>query len=453
MSSNHAILFYLLNEKIKRSDYENFDADENRERIESKHFDIYHRLFLTDILDSIPVNQLISNILDMFDLMEHLSTNKSIDVLDKVIKKGTNIMMREKNVGILIEFVEKLGKIQLKNSYHKKSSVIDLAFIQILEKICKIQEHSSSDNKDYLKKLNDLFEKLVNYFIDLKEKSYDAENDEASSSIMHHNFYICSILMRNICSKSFKKSENEAKKLKYFKLLLDSCLKYHKKNIKTIKNKPKTLKISSHYIDFLKSFIMNSNQLKLQIFNSEENSVEIDAGKYVKDLIRIFVKFRQNSSQIEIDFTNNTNSLSIQNELESEINQNKFIFANNYLLRVIGYSINSLSIEQFKGLLIHIQNEIVESHSQGDYVLFMKQVELIKHFSCDVELSETTLKESFFEFMQKFLVQIPPVFMVLVQRSRNEEVLNFLTTLLVYQSQIASSKYVRIVQIISNHRS
>lgn len=365
MSPNYAIIFYLLNEKIK---IEN-------SIIEKKCFDIYDRLILTDLVQIVPINKLESWINDLFNLFETLDvSSRSSEIFDKLIKKSIHLMLKEQNIECFIKLIEKLF-VKLESNDEKLVSIINLTFLQTLEKICKIQDQSNLKQTDesYCKNLNDLSEKLIDYFINLSM-------DRDSQTYENHSFYICSILMRHICSTNFKNLDNKKvlnneKKMEYFKLMLEFCLKKHKKYVKKVKKLDDYILLSSFYIEFLRSYILNSYKL-VSYHNFDVNPV-----KLCKQLLSLYLNF--DGKIIKLDLTNET--------------ENK----NTYLVKSIVSSINTLNVEEFKEILKSFESEINENfHSLIENKVLLKISELIRYACNELELN-ATLKPDFSEFLQK----------------------------------------------------
>ena len=103
LNAKHAVVFYLLNEKIKIE-----ELAESSEQLERSYFQVYNRLFLTDILECVPTVKLEASLVDLLNLVDLISSARSIEVFDKILKKGMNIMIREQNVDILINFVNRV---------------------------------------------------------------------------------------------------------------------------------------------------------------------------------------------------------------------------------------------------------------------------------------------------------------------------------------------------------
>ena len=163
----------------------------------------------------------------------------------------------------------------------------------------KIQEHSSSSNQAYLTKLSSLFERLITHFIATDNTEADAEEDN-NYEIADHRFYICTILMRQICNSSSTLSSAATSQHRvYLTSILSACLSIHKRTLRHV-SKEKSTKISSFYIDFLRSYIANSAMLSTAVHTT---TGDIDSVKFAIDLIRIFSKLKaHNSFELEFSF-------------------------------------------------------------------------------------------------------------------------------------------------------
>ncbi len=113
LNAKYAVLFYLLNEKVKIDEYADLTEQAN---LEKNYFQVHNRLFLTDILECVPIVKLESSLVDLLNLVDLISSAKSIEVFDKIFKKGMNIMIREKNVDILINFINRVCLFHLNSS-------------------------------------------------------------------------------------------------------------------------------------------------------------------------------------------------------------------------------------------------------------------------------------------------------------------------------------------------
>jgi hypothetical protein len=278
-----------------------------------------------------------------------------------------------------------------------------------------------------------MFEKLVNYFITTTSSETENENEATSDSeIKQHSFYICSILMRQMCSAAT--STPSKTQLVYLEQLLDTCLKFHKKIMKHVKkNKDKARKISSFYVDFVKSYVFNSVKLNNLV------STQADPVKFCKDMIKLFSRFDKQANSLELDFSfvHQRNYEADTMDVEFDDSANKFDHSNNYMLKTLANMFNSLNIYQFKQILEYIGSELTESAAENDYNRLIKMTEIIEAISCNLELHDS-LKEDLFVFMQKFLIQLPPVYSNMKLNNKIDEMI----TLLGHQSTIASSKYV-----------
>ncbi len=106
LNAKYAVVFYLLNEKVKIDEYTGLIE---HAKMEKSYFQVYDRLFLTDILKCVPIAKLESSLVDLLNLVDLISSAKSIDVFDKIFKKGMNIMIREQNIDVLINFINRVS--------------------------------------------------------------------------------------------------------------------------------------------------------------------------------------------------------------------------------------------------------------------------------------------------------------------------------------------------------
>ena len=113
LSSHHAVLFYLLNDKIQFNEPNSSGVDESGggESLEKKYFAVYNRLLLADILECIrPVGKLRTGLLDLLSRVPAISLAKSIEVFDKVLRRSMSILIREAHVNTLVEFIDQVRK-------------------------------------------------------------------------------------------------------------------------------------------------------------------------------------------------------------------------------------------------------------------------------------------------------------------------------------------------------
>ena len=288
--------------------------------------------------------------------------------------------------------------------------------------------------------LNGLFRRLIDYFIDLNNSF---ANEERKNSLENHNFCICSILMRRICSSQGFNAENEAQdqseQINYFNLLLNFCLKHHKSKVKEIKaNSNGKITLSSFHVDFLKALIFYSSKL------NGKYDMKIDCVKYCEAFFSIYINFDLSTFDFDLNYLSKFKL--DNNEEEEELNESglanqKEILA--YLTRGLCVSINTLNVEQFKLALDSFESRMFENmkknDSQSNNNFLINLAHLVKYLSSDFELDEK-LKPEFSVFIQKFLVQIHPICFSLISSSETA----CLGELLNAQYLICSSKYVSL---------
>ena len=124
----------------------------------------------------------------------------------------------------LIQILEKLSKVIFYSS-------IILIFLFLNKFFLKIQEFSSNLNRsdEYNSISTELFNTITDYFI----QANDSDNNVFKEK---HNFYICSILIRRVCSTNLAK-QNTDELLTYFNVLFKYCMKIHKEILKNISSK------------------------------------------------------------------------------------------------------------------------------------------------------------------------------------------------------------------------
>jgi hypothetical protein len=115
------------------------------------------------------------------------------------------------------------------------------------------------------------------------------------------------------------------------------------------KNKDKTLKITSFYVDFVKSYVLNSVKLNYLV------SSQADPVKFCKDMIKLFSRFDKQTNSVELDFSfvhrKSYEPEAMDVNFDENAHSNKVDHSNNYLLRILVNSFNSLNIDQFKLIL------------------------------------------------------------------------------------------------------
>ena len=299
----------------------------------------------------------------------------------------------------------------------------------------KVKKDAASSTHDPTLSLNMLYKRLIDYFIRLNDSF---ESEERKSSIENHNYCICTILMRRICSsqgfrttsedEAASTSEDQNEHVNYFNLLLNYCLKHHKLKVKELKKvtaeKCSKIKISSFHMDFLKAFIFYSPQL------NEKYAMKIDAVKYSEHFFMFYINLDQNVFDFDLDYLN-TFKL---NDKEKGNDPNEMLA---YMTRAICVSINILNPDQFKETLEIFETKTFEHLKSSLKNCLIKLAQLVKYLCSDFEL-DNKLKPVFSEFIQKFLVQIHPIYFSLLAKSD----IDCLIELLNAQYLICSSKYV-----------
>ena len=265
-------------------------------------------------------------------------------------------------------------------------------------------------------------------------------NEEIKHSLENHNFYICSILMRRVCSsQGFSVTEVDAQTdhINYFNLLLNICLKNHKSKMKELKKGASKIRLSSFHVDFIKTLIFYAAKL------NEKYDMKIDSVKYCGHFFTLYIHFSKSVFEFEFDYLN---KFSLDNESSgdqiqalTQANENEMLA---YMTRSICVSINTLSLEQFKSALESFEKKMLEHlRVDGDVRsknCLLKLAQLVKYMCSEFELDDK-LKPEFSTFIQKFLVQIHPIYFSL--KCDNE--IECLIDLLNAQYVICSSKYVR----------
>ncbi|CAF0779004.1 unnamed protein product [Brachionus calyciflorus] len=389
LNPNYAIIYYLLTEKVNINSVE----------LEEKCLKIYHRLMLTNIVQIIPVQKLESWLNELFGLFDKLKlSEKSKEIFDQLLKKSINYMLKENNIDVFSHFILSLIKKTQTSIGNNVTDIINLTLLQTLEKITKNQEFASE--KDYEAKLNDLSEKIFEYFLKL---DFLKENE---------TFYVCSILIKNISSPRFKKDNSKDKKLDYFKALYERCLKYNKKFMKELKNlRPENsvLEMSSFYVEFVHVLILHSRKL------ISYHQMDVDRVEFAKLLFNLYLKY--DNKQLKLTILN-----------ADEIVENT-------LIKIFVQSINSFDTDDFKRILSFLETEIQENLTNNNQIL-LKISEFLRFASNDLELNDQ-LKQDFGEYLQKFLIQTPPILFNLKINNQTD----YLLSLLESHCGIISSKY------------
>jgi hypothetical protein len=110
-----------------------------------------------------------------------------------------------------------------------------------------------------------------------------------------------------------------------------------------------------------------------------------------------------------------------------------------YLLRMVSVSMNSLKSEDFKEILEHVDSMLINSLDDNsiDIDELLKVAKLLKYLCCDIELVDQ-LKPDFATYIQKFLVQMHPIYYHLNASDRFKDLIELIKA----QGSICSSKYV-----------
>ncbi len=240
---------------------------------------------------------------------------------------------------------------------------------------------------------------MIKYLIQINES-------DKVNSIESGQFYICSILVKH--PDLFCKDETSKN---YIESLINSCLKADKKNIKAIKKSANLnckVSLTSFYVDFLKTIAQNANKSLTQF--------DISSLKICKHILDLYL---------------NEQKLSLSLEHNEPLDH--------YLLRILCISMNSLTNDDFKEMLEHVDSMLTtwfDNNSAKMEELF-KIVKLLKYLCCEIELAEQH-KPEFSIYIQKLLVQMHPIYYHLKASNRIKELIQLLNA----HSSICSSKYV-----------
>ncbi len=286
-------------------------------------------------------------------------------------------------------------------------------------------------------KLNEIFDKILAYFIELTERKEDARSIGAYLCEFKdtHLFYICQILMRRVCSDVTSINQDNVKQFEYFQVLLKACMKTHKDKMKSVGNNVMevdgecgTFKVSSFHVDFIRAFIYYS-----RILASKYGSLKVKPIKMCKCLISLLYDLNEN---YEFD-VNYLDRLALNNKWNLNESANNLESLKYVLIKSLAVSMSSLSVEENKFLLEYFEEQ-VDNDSNKYVENLMKLVEFVSYVVCEIDLNEE-LKTVFSEFVQKLLIQLQPVYIGL--KSNND--LNNLIGFLKFQARIIVSKYVR----------
>lgn len=283
-----------------------------------------------------------------------------------------------------------------------------MTLIQTLERVYKVREHAISQNDEYLSKLKSLFKRIISHFV----KSHKEEDDQVE--IDQYTFSIGSILVYQIGS-------SKSSFLEYLKKLLESCLKHHKKIKKLVKRKD-SVSISSYYVEFLKSAIVNANNVNSLL----EDEHKVDPVQLTKDLVLLFT----NVDSLKLNLTG---SSMVQQKMMFDCGNEEAKINQAYISRVLVSVFNSLDVNQFREVLDYELVKFGDDHS------YYQLAKLVKLLSSDFDL-DARLKEECFMFIQKFLVQVPGVYASLMSNVADSKFISLLEC----HSAILSSKYVTL---------
>lgn len=219
----------------------------------------------------------------------------------------------------------------------------------------------------------------------------ESDTDSIKLTLIHdHDFYISSILIKHLCSKNFTESSKSKSEhiITHMKALVESCVKIHKKRtkrlFKSVKNdetdqKVHKLKTSTFHIDFLKSYIYNTEKL------NSLYGFEIDSVKLIQQLFKIYLNYDNNLKPID-----------------GEEENADVVF----LKRTFVFCLNSFTLENFKLILADIDSEFTDVYdSLNDNKILVKLSNMIKYISCDIDLNDK-LKEEFSIYIQKVILAI-----------------------------------------------
>ncbi|RNA19700.1 transmembrane 17B-like, partial [Brachionus plicatilis] len=384
LDSNYALVFNLLIELIKV---------ENRQ-CQEKCLNIYNRLIATNLVSTLPSEKLESWLHNWFTLFQNLEfTENSKDQFRKILKKCLNHLMKEQNIDLYSNFIFNLNEKLKTEQNHNLNSLLNLTYLHTFERVCKIQEFTNTSDTDFDKKIKKLDQTIFEFFI--KQNSIDDAE----------LFFICSILIRSIASPKFKSDTNKETKLEHFKAIFENCLEQHKSYSKQIKDPNSNLKIGSDYFDYLNTLIVNAD--KLENFYQ----FKVDKVKLVKQLFKAYQKYDSKSGTDEDCLASNLKTAFV-------------------------HSLNTFSNEDFKKILAHIDCAIDENFQSQTIKGLVKISQLIEYMANQVELTDI-LKQDFAEFLQKFAVKTPSIFLTL--KFNNQ--LNELKDLLDSNIGIVASKY------------
>ncbi len=301
------------------------------------------------------------------------------------------------------------------------------------------KENNVNNNIGRMLKLNEIFDKVLGYFIELTDR---IEANEIISVYLDefketHLFYICQILMRRICSDVTSINQDNVKQFDYFQTLLKACLRTHKDKMKSVGNKAmevdgecSTFKVSSFHVEFIRAFVYYSRTLA-----SKYESLKVKPIKMCKCLISLLYDLNDN---YEFD-VNYLDRLALNNKWDLNESANNFESLKYILIKSLAVSMSSLSADENKYLLEYLEEQV--TNGSYEYVENLtRMVEFVSYVVCEIDLNEE-LKTVFSEFVQKLLVQLQPIYMGLKCDGGLDQLIKFLK----FQIRIIASKYVRII--------
>lgn len=262
----------------------------------------------------------------------------------------------------------------------------------------QIQEFSSNLNRsdEYNSASNELFNTILSYFIQTNDSPVNVDLQEK------HNFYICSILVRRVCSLNLAKQSTQ-EQLDYFKQIFKFSMKIHKDKMKRIESAESKIKISAFHLDFLKTCVYYAAPL------NKSFELKIKPVKLCKNLLDLLVRANE-SYEFEINYYNQfkLNKLSDEdlNEDENASDLNSFEKLKYDIIRSLSLSARKLSTEDFGELLDYLESVgIMNSSTTLDESIqtLIRLTQFIRYISCEIELNDN-LKAKLSEFIQKVAI-------------------------------------------------
>lgn len=323
----------------------------------------------------------------------------------------------------LIQILEKLSKVILVKKKLNKN--INLKNVLNTE---KIQEFSSNLNRseEYNSLSTELLNAIISYFI--KTNDSTTENSELQEK---HNFYICSILIRRVCSPNLTKLNTE-EQLEYFKLLFKYSMKYHKDKMKKIENLYEKIIINTFHIDFIKICVYYSASL------IEKHDLKLKPVKLCKQLVDLLTNLND-KFEFEVNYYNQFKLNKITDSNEVDLNEDEENSLGSVerlkivLIKTLGLSARKLDIDDFVSLLEYLETVA----SVGSTQTLIRLTEFIRFISCEIELNDE-LKAKLSEFIQKLLIQLQPFYISLKLNNQIDDIISLFNC----QTSISASKYV-----------